>query len=157
MVGIKRNIVRASGLFFALLASVPAVMAASAPPLSNVQVLKVQSAACGIENISAGQERTTCDHGGANIKVYVLEIGYGRTPTVQLDGFNLDGFNLDGVQTKVCAYDNGNLTECTGASTKIVGTLYIFDLGDKQEGTFSFSNRSINAPGNTVSTQLYIK
>ena len=152
MVGIKRNIIRASGLLFALLASVPAVMAASAPPLSNVQVLKVQSAACGIENISAGQERTTCDHGGANIKVYVLEMGYGRTPTVQLDGFNLDG-----MQTKVCAYDNGNLTECTGASRTIVGTLYIYDLGRKQEGTFSFSNRSINAPGNTVSTQLYIK
>ncbi|MCS3839992.1 hypothetical protein HNR03_004608 [Pseudomonas sp. JAI111] len=152
MVGIKRNIVRASGLFFALLASVPAVMAESAPPLSNVQVLKVQSAACGIENISAGQERTTCDHGGANIKVYVLEMGYGRAPTVQLDGFNLDS-----MQTKVCAYDNGNPTECTGTSMKIVGTLYIFDLGGKQEGTFSFSNRSINAPGNTVSTKLYIK
>nr|WP_259156209.1 YolA family protein [Pseudomonas sp. JAI111] len=127
-------------------------MAESAPPLSNVQVLKVQSAACGIENISAGQERTTCDHGGANIKVYVLEMGYGRAPTVQLDGFNLDS-----MQTKVCAYDNGNPTECTGTSMKIVGTLYIFDLGGKQEGTFSFSNRSINAPGNTVSTKLYIK
>lgn len=152
MVGHKRNIVRSLGLFFACMAGASAVMAASAPPLTNVQVLKVQSAACGIENISVGQERTTCDHGGADIKVYVLEMGYGRKPTVQLDGFNLAG-----AQQKVCAYGNGNPTECTATETRVVGTLYVFDLGGKQEGTFSFSNRSINAPGNVVSTQLYIK
>ncbi|RON58314.1 DUF4879 domain-containing protein [Pseudomonas frederiksbergensis] len=152
MVSIKGNIVRSAGLFCALLASVPAVMAASAPPLSNVQVLKVQSAACGIENISAGQTQTTCNHGGANIKVYVLEMGYGRKPTVQLDGFNLNG-----AQTNVCAYDNGNPTQCTSTQTRVVGKLYIFDLGDRQEGTFTFSNRSINGGGDAVSTQLYIK
>ncbi|MEO6678812.1 MAG: DUF4879 domain-containing protein [Pseudomonas sp.] len=153
MVRIKRNIVRSSGLFFALLAGVPAAMAASAPPLTNVQVLKVQSTACGIENISAGQERTTCDHGGANIKVYVLEMGYGRAPRVAIDGFGIAGVQ----QANVCAYDNGNPTQCTSTQTRIVGKLYIYDLGDKQEGTFTFSNTSINAPGNTLSTQLYIK
>lgn len=151
MAGIKRNIVRVLGVIFAGLACVPAVMAASAPPLSNVQVLKVQSAACGIENISAGQERTQCDHSG-NIKVYVLEMGYGRAPRV-----GLDGFELKGKADKVCAFGNGNLTECSGAATKIVGTLYLYDLGGRQEGTFTFSNTSINAPGNTISTQLYIK
>ncbi|MBK5416239.1 DUF4879 domain-containing protein [Pseudomonas sp. TH31] len=149
---IKRKIVRSWGLFFALLASAPAVLAASAPPLTSVQVLKVQSAACGIENISDGQEQTKCDHGGANIKVYVLEMGYGRVPHA-----GIDGFSVDGMQAKVCAYGNGNLTECSGAATKIVGTLYIYDLGGKQEGTFTFSNTSINAPGNTLSTALYIK
>lgn len=149
---IKRNIVRSWGLFFACLASVPAVMAASAPPLTNVQVLKVQSATCGIENISAGQERTTCDHGGPNIKVYVLEMGYGRAPQA-----SLDGFSVVGGQTNVCAYGNGNPTQCTSTETRVVGKLYIFDLGDKQEGTFTFSNTSINAPGNTLTTQLYIK
>jgi hypothetical protein len=135
-----------------LLGGAPVAMAASAPPLTHVQVLKVQSAACGIENIADGQEQTTCNHGGTNIKVYVLEMGYGRRPQAALDGFSLDG-----MPTKVCAYGNGNLTECTGAATKIVGTLYIFDLGGKQEGTFTFSNTSINAPGNRVATQLYIK
>jgi hypothetical protein len=149
---IKRKIVRSWGLFFALLASAPAVLAASAPPLTSAQVLKVQSATCGIENISAGQERTTCDHGGANIKVYVLEMGYGRTPQA-----GIDGFSVAGVQANVCAYANGNPTQCTSTETRIVGKLYIYDLGGKQEGTFTFSNTSINAPGNTVSTELYIK
>ncbi|KOY00475.1 DUF4879 domain-containing protein [Pseudomonas nunensis] len=152
MVRIKRNIVRSFGLFFALLAGVPAVMAASAPPLTNVQVLKVQSATCGIENISAGQERTTCDHGGANIKVYVLEMGYGRGARA-----SIDGFSVAGGQTNVCAYGNGNPTQCTSTETRVVGKLYVYDLGDRQEGTFTFSNTSINAPGNTLSTQLYIK
>ena len=150
--GIKRNRVRSWVVLFACLASVPAVLAASAPPLTNVQVLKVQSTTCGIENISAGQERTTCNHGGANIKVYVLEMGYGRGPRA-----SLDGFSVAGEQTNVCAYDNGNPTECTSTQTRIVGKLYIYDLGDRQEGTFTFSNTSINAPGNTLTTQLYIK
>ncbi|MDI2592115.1 YolA family protein [Pseudomonas sp. N3-W] len=148
----KRNIIRSLGLFVVLLCGAPLAMAASAPPLTHVQVLKVQSAACGIENIADGQAQTTCDHGGANIKVYVLEMGYGRVPHA-----SLDGFSLDGMQTKVCAYDNGNPTECSGAATRIVGTLYIFDLGGYQGGTFTFSNTSINAPGNTLATQLYIK
>ena len=150
--GVKRNFVRSLGLFCTFMASVPAVMAASAPPLTSVQVLKVQSAACGIENISDGQDKTACDHAGANIKVYVLEMGYGRVPNAALDGFELDG-----MKTQVCAYGNGNLTQCTGAASKVVGTLYIFDLDGKQEGTFTYSNTSINAPGNKVSTQLYIK
>ena len=42
-------------------------------------------------------------------------------------------------------------------SAKPSATLYIFDLAGKQDGTFTFSNTSINAPGNTMSTQLYIK
>lgn len=128
-----------------------AVNAASAPPLSEVKVLKVESPACGFEDIAPGQEQTRCDHNGPNIKVYVLEVGYGRQPNV-----TLDGFEVDGTRSPVCAYSNGNLNDCS-AKTKIVGYLYIFDLKGKQEGTFNFSNISINAPGNRMSAQLYIK
>ncbi|MGX9570181.1 DUF4879 domain-containing protein [Pseudomonas viciae] len=128
-----------------------AVNAAPAPPLSEVKVLKVESPACGFEDIAQGQAQTRCDHSGPNIKVYVLEVGYGRQPQV-----TLDGFEVDGTRSPVCAYSNGNLNDCS-ATTKIVGYLYIFDLKGKQEGTFSFSNTSINAPGNRMSTQLSIK
>ncbi|MFL7964716.1 DUF4879 domain-containing protein [Pseudomonas kielensis] len=128
----------------------PAAHAASAPPLSEVKVLKVESPACGFEDIVPGQAQTRCDH-GPTIKVYVLEVGYGRQPHV-----TLDGFEVDGTRSPVCAYSNGNLNDCS-VRTKVVGYVYIFDLKDKQEGTFSFSNQSINAPGNRMSTQLYIK
>ncbi|MCU1750940.1 YolA family protein [Pseudomonas sp. 6D_7.1_Bac1] len=152
MSSIKSRMILAFGLFGTLLVGTQTVMAASAPPLSEVKVLKVQSTSCGIENIAPGQEKTQCDHAGPNIKIYVLEIGYGRLPNA-----TLDGFQVNGVRTPVCAYANGNLTECSGMASKIVGNVYTFDLAGKQEGTFTFSNTSINAPGNTMSTQLYIK
>jgi hypothetical protein len=68
----------------------------------------------------------------------------------------LDGFDVNGTRTPVCAFKNGNLTSCTPGE-KTVGYLYALDLAGKQEGTLTFSNTSINAPGNTMSTQLYIK
>src|SRR5687767_12852882 len=97
----------------------PAADAASAPPLSEVKVLKVESPTCGFEDITAGQAQTRCDHSGANIKVYVLEVGYGRQPHV-----TLDGFEVDGTRSPVCAFGNGNLNDCS-TSTKVVGYLYI--------------------------------
>jgi len=114
-------------------------------------VLKVESPACGFEDIAEGQEQTRCNHSGPNIKIYVLEVGYGRGAHV-----GLDGFDVNGTRTPVCAFNNGNLTDCT-VGMKTVGYLYVFDMAGKQEGTFTFSNTSINAPGNTLSTQLYIK
>ncbi|NHN66433.1 DUF4879 domain-containing protein [Pseudomonas fluorescens] len=147
----KTNLAIAMACTLGLWWPAQAVNAASAAPLSEVKVLKVESPACGFEDISQGQAQTRCDHRAPNIKVYVLEVGYGHQPHV-----TLDGFEVDGTRSPVCAYSNGNLNDCT-ASTKVVGYLYVFDLKDKQEGTFSFSNTSINAPGNRLSTQLYIK
>ncbi|MGY2276841.1 DUF4879 domain-containing protein [Pseudomonas monsensis] len=143
--------VKAFGLMAVLLGTASGAGAASAPPLTQLKVLKVESPNCGFEDIAEGQEQTRCDHSGSNIKVYVLEIGYGREPHVALDGFEVNG-----TRTPVCAFDNGNLTECT-VGRKTVGYLYVFDLAGKQDGIFTFSNTSINAPGNTLSTQLYIK
>ncbi len=139
-------------ILMALFLGAQTASAASAPPLTQVKVLKVESPGCGFETIDEGQAQTRCNHSGPNIRVYVLEVGYGRSqPHVALDGFEVDG-----TRTPVCAYENGNLTDCS-QRTKVVGNLYIFSLAGKQEGTFTFSNTSINAPGNTMSTQLYIK
>lgn len=147
----KKCLVGAFATVMVLALGAQTAVAAPAAALSQVKVLKVESPACGFESIDAGQERTRCDHSGPNIKVYVLEVGYGRGAQV-----GLDGFVINGTRTPVCAFDNGNLTECT-VGRKTVGYLYIFDLAGKQEGTFTFRNTSINAPGNTLSTQLYIK
>ena len=143
---------KVSGLIAALMAVAPIVLAASAEPLTQVKVIKVQSPACGLEDIGDNQPQTQCNHSGPSIKVYVLEIGYGQNQPHA----TLDGFEVNGTRAPVCAFDTGNLTECTPGS-KTVGSLYTFDLAGKQEGTFSFSNTSINAPRNTMSTQLYIK
>ncbi|MFJ7283937.1 DUF4879 domain-containing protein [Pseudomonas sp. NPDC099000] len=148
---INKRGVMVIGVAMALWLGAQTASAAMAQPLSQVKVIKVESPGCGLENIVEKQEQTSCDHSGPSIKVYVLEIGYGRDPHVALDGFEVDG-----TRTPVCAFQTGNLTECTpGANT--VGYLYIFDLKGKQNGIFTFSNTSINAPRNTMSTQLYIK
>ncbi|SEO49668.1 DUF4879 domain-containing protein [Pseudomonas sp. ok266] len=143
---------KVSGLIAALMAVAPIVLAASAEPLTQVKVIKVQSPACGLEDIADGRTQTQCNHSGPSIKVYVLEVGYGQSQPHA----TLDGFEVNGTRAPVCAFDNGNLTECTPGN-KTVGSLYTFDLAGKQEGTFTFSNTSINAPRNTMSTQLYIK
>lgn len=147
----KKRLIIGMGISLGMALGAHTASAASAPPLTQLKVLKVESPACGFEDISEGQSQTRCNHTGPNIKVYVLEVGYGRAAQVRLDGFEVNG-----TRTPVCAFDNGNLTECT-AGKKTVGYLYILDLAGKQEGTFTFSNTSINAPGNTMSTQLYIK
>lgn len=148
---INKRVIVAFWLLLTCFIGAQTAIAATAQPLSQVKVLKVESPGCGFENIAAGQDQTRCNHSGPNIKVYVLEVGYGREPHVALDGFKVDG-----TRTPVCAFDTGNLTECS-AGKKTVGYLYIFNLAGKQDGTFTFSNTSINAPGNTLSTQLYIK
>jgi hypothetical protein len=128
----------------------PAAMARSAPPLSQVEILKVESQSCGLEDVSDGRDKTACDHQGPNIKVYVLEIGYGRQPRVALDGFEVNG-----TRAAVCE-EGSSLVPCGNAGIT-VGYIYTFDLAGKQEGTFTFSNTSLNAPGNSMSAQIYIK
>ncbi|VVN89264.1 hypothetical protein PS723_01723 [Pseudomonas fluorescens] len=139
------------GLLGCLLMGVQTALAASAAPLTEVRVLKVESPACGFEDVAQDQAQTRCDHQGPNIKVYVLEQGYGRQPRVALDGLGVDG-----TRTRVCANASDNLVECSSTG-KIVGYLYVFDLAGKQQGHFTFSNTSINPPQNTLSAQIYIK
>ncbi|MGY3172700.1 hypothetical protein ACVWYU_002087 [Pseudomonas sp. TE12234] len=147
----KKRLFIGIGMLLALTLGAQSASAASAPPLTQLKVLKVESPACGFESIAEGQVETRCNHAGPNIRVFVLEVGYGREAHVALDGFEVNG-----TRTPVCAFDNGNLTECT-VGRKTVGYLYIFDMAGKQQGTFTFSDTSINPPGNTLSTQLYIK
>lgn len=147
----KRRLVSVFGVLMVVFFGPQVARAASAPPLTQLKVLKVASPSCGVENIDEGQTQTRCDHNGPNITVYVLEVGYGREAHVALDGFEING-----TRTPVCAFKNGNLTSCTPGE-KTVGYLYALDLAGKQQGTLTFSNTSLNAPGNTMSTQLYIK
>jgi hypothetical protein len=147
----KNRFVLGLGLLAALVMDAQIARAASAAPLSEVKILKVQSPACGYEDVADGRKQTQCNHGAGTIKVFVLEQGYGRNPTVALDGFAVSGS-----KTRVCGDSGNGLGECSG-SAKIVGYLYVFDLVGKQEGTFIFSNTSINAPANTLSARIYIK
>ena len=127
-----------------------AVSAAPAMPLSTVEILKVASVSCAVEDVSDGREQTRCDHNGPHIKVYVLERGYGGQPNV-----TLDGQEVDGVRAPVCNQGEG-LVACNGSGTT-VGHLYTFDLGNKNGGWFEFSNSSLVPPHNRLGVRLYIR
>ena len=135
--------------FFSLLASV-ALNAAPAMPLSAVEILKVVSRTCAVEDVSDAREQTRCNHDGPNIKVYVLERGYGGQPNV-----TLNGQKIDGVRAPVCNRGSG-LDDCQRGGTT-TGYLYTFDLGNKNEGWFEFSNTSLVPPHNRMGARLFIK
>ena len=124
--------------------------AASALPLSQVEILKVASTSGAVEDVSDGREQTKAHHRGPNIKVFVLERGYGGQPTV-----TFEGQTVDGVRTPVCNKGEGLVT-CDGAGTT-VGYIYTFYVGNSEGGWFQFSNTSLVAPFKRLQTQLYIR
>ncbi|WP_339416839.1 MULTISPECIES: DUF4879 domain-containing protein [unclassified Pseudomonas] len=131
-----------------LLGAAPA-WGATAPPLSEVRVFKVESAKCS-ETIAERVNTTQmCEHRGPT-RVSVMEVGLGNNP---MGRFN--GAELNGQRTAVCQV--GNISEaCTGAGT-LMGYIYVFDLNVEAQGWFQYSNSSINPPRNTLTTQLNIR
>ncbi|SBW83112.1 hypothetical protein PVE_R1G5231 [Pseudomonas veronii 1YdBTEX2] len=122
---------------------------ATAPALSEVRVFKVESAGC-VETIPERSQSTQmCTHRGPT-QVSVMEVGLGNNP---MGRFN--GAVLNGQRTAVCQV--GNVSQaCNGAGT-LMGYIYVFDLNVEAQGWFEYSNTSINAPRNTLNTQLNIR
>lgn len=131
-----------------LLGTAPA-WGAAAPPLSEVRVFKVESAACTETIPERAQSTQMCTHRGPT-KVSVMEVGLGNNPMGRFDGAELSG-----QRTPVCQV--GNISEaCNGAGT-LMGYIYVFDLNVEAQGWFKYSNSSINPPQNTLITQLNIR
>lgn len=118
-----------------LLGAAPA-WGAAAPPLSEVRVFKVESAACTETIPERAQSTQMCTHRGPT-KVSVMEVGLGNNPMGRFDGAELNG-----QRTPVCQV--GNISEvCNGAGT-LMGYIYVFDLNVEAQGWFQYSNSSIN-------------
>lgn len=131
------------------LAAAPA-WSRAAPALSEVRVFKVESDSCGAEAIPERATRTRCEHRGPHIKVYVMEVGLGSNPRATFDGAVLSGSS-----TAVCQV--GSISQlCSGAGV-LMGYVYVFDLNGKAQGTFRYSNTSINVPRNTLTTLLSVR
>ncbi|PMV19832.1 MULTISPECIES: DUF4879 domain-containing protein [unclassified Pseudomonas] len=131
-----------------LLGAAPA-WGATAPPLSEVRVFKVESAACTETIPERAQSTQMCTHRGPT-KVSVMEVGLGNNPMGRFDGAELNG-----QRTAVCQV--GNISEaCNGAGT-LMGYIYVFDLNVQAQGWFQYSNSSINPPQNTLTTLLNIR
>jgi hypothetical protein len=130
-----------------------AVALAAASPLSAMWVYAVGSSNCGWEN-TAGLTTTTCNHGGAQLRSAVLEIGYGNTRVPKMNGGTLPSSALL-ASTPVCVTGGYYSWPCTAGQT-VVGFLLEYKLDGHQNGLFKYQNTSSNSPWNTMSVQISI-
>jgi hypothetical protein len=128
------------------------VAAAPAPPLSYVQIRYVGSSNQGWEPIADSQVSTTLDHGGAQLRVLTVEVGYGTVRIAKINGVTLPST----ANYQTIAFCGSNfLTPCTAGQT-IVGYSRYWNVDGYQGGTFSYQTTSINSPFNTMSDTLNI-
>ncbi|UTH74469.1 DUF4879 domain-containing protein [Chromobacterium sp. IIBBL 290-4] len=129
----------------------------SAPALSRLAVAAVYSTKYGgWENMSSiGQAATVGQHGGAQLRVLVQEIGYGNNPVGSYAGGTLP--TAKNYQTDpICVVNNQYTSPCPAGYT-VVGFYRYYNLdGFTAPGTFSFQDTSSNAPWNTLYTKIYI-
>lgn len=135
-----------------LLAVSSLAFAQSAPPLSYVQIRHVGSSNQGWENLSDSQVATTLDHGGAQLRVVTVEVGYGTSRVAKVNGVNLPtGANYQTINFCGSNY----LVPCSAGQT-IVGFTRYWNLDGYQSGTFSYQTTSINSPWNVMSDTMSI-
>ncbi|MDR1063234.1 MAG: YolA family protein [Azoarcus sp.] len=127
--------------------SVHAQTRGPAPALSSIRIYAVGSPSCNWEIISTGAFSTTCNHGGGQIQVAVLEIGYGSTyPLVKMSGNTLPS-SARYSRTPVCGTAS-NYTFTCSAGQIVIGFLNEYNLGSSyQSGLFTYQNNSINGGG----------
>lgn len=132
------------------------VQAASAPPLTKVEVYAVVSSDCNVELTSYQQQTTTCDHGGALLRVFVREIGYSNDATrhAWMRGNELPRSAIVST-TPICWIGTTYFLPCP-VGVSVNGFIYEYKLDGYQVGYFTYQNQSINAPWNTMSTQILI-
>ncbi len=134
----------AAAMLSSTIASAPA-QAASAAPLTRTDIIAVESENCGLENLYSPYVSTTCDHGGAWLVVYVLEVGYGRGGKATMVGDELPRSAL--LMSQPLCTINRQLTSCP-TGLPVEGYLYAYNLSGYQSGRFTYENTSATHPFN---------
>lgn len=128
--------------------------AQAAPPLTSVEITNVVSTQGGSEAISASQFSTVADHGGAQVRVTVREIGYAQTTrTVRLNGAIVSNTPL--AITNLCGTASAPTTTCSGGQT-IIGFDRVYQIDGSTGGSYSVTARNANSPFNTITDTLNI-
>lgn len=117
--------------------------AAPAPPLSSLQVVKVESQLGGVEYIGQNQLSTIKDHGGSYLYISTVEVGYGHIRYAEMNGSKLKEKD-----SKMLDFNGDRIID---------GWEYRWDASGHEDGTFKYRNTSTNFPNNTLSTSLRIK
>ncbi len=134
---------------FSLFMSV-GLSAAPATRLDSIEILRVTSVTGADEEVGSNT-RTVREHHGSDVRVYVLERGYGNPqPNV-----TFNGQRLRGESAPVCNQAEG-LVVCNGAGST-VGYLHTFTFSNTDGGRFEFSNVSLVPPHDRLSASLDIR
>ena len=145
-------------LLAGLIASFPLaaspVFSAPAPPLSYLQIRRIESTNRGIEYVSDNQLATVGDHGGATFRALTVEVGYGGNRIAKMNGAILPASaNLS--STPFC--NPANFLQPCGPGQTIIGWVRIWKLDGYQSGNFSYQSRSLNSPWNTLFDSINIR
>ena len=132
-----------------------AAMAQSAPPLTKVMITGVYSTDIGFtEAITQYQTATVYDHGGAQVRITVREIGYAKSVhTVKLNGTIVSNTVLS--TTRLCGTASAPTTTCNSGDI-IIGYDKVFQIDGQSGGTFSVSSQNAFSPFNWITDTLNI-
>ena len=116
----------------------------SAPPLSYLEVY----AACSSQHpdweyFSQSQYTSVADHGGAEMYIVTVELGYGFQQQAKMNGNGLVEYN-----TQAIDLDNDSIID---------GYFHYWNASSYNSGQFTSQNTSVNYPYNTMSDWINIR
>lgn len=120
-----------------------------APGISYFEVYAVGSSNVGWEYPQSWQSITTHDHGGSQLRVAVLQIGYGNNNNATLNALSVSDYD----EWRLCGSD---LHICNVGET-IVGWLYFYAFDGQQGGYFTNSASSTASPFGYWSDSISIR
>jgi hypothetical protein len=139
-----------------LTAAATVVPRGPAPPLTRELVYAVGSTQYGGWEYmtTIGQMSTVGDHGGAQLRVVVQEIGYGNNPLAWMAGSMLP-LSANYQNDSICISGNYYVSPCPVGGI-VVGWYRYYNLDGWQDNFFQYQNTSTNSPYNTLSTSINI-
>lgn len=123
----------------------PMLMRGPAPALTYVQTYMVKSSNGGEEILEKNQTATKYDHGGGDMKISTIQLGFSNSKFARMAGSQV----LRLISSDVIDVDGDRIGD---------GMLYTWDASSYEDGIFTYQATSANAPWNTMSTpQLFIR
>jgi Domain of unknown function (DUF4879) len=120
---------------------------ASAAPLTYLQVISTQHPTW--EYFTADQLSSVADHGGAEMYIATIEVGYGYPRFAHMNGSLVQLLNTS-PDPNPKSYDLDN--------DGIIDTfVYFWNVSGYNNGTFSYQSTSQNSPWNTMSDSISIR
>jgi hypothetical protein len=117
---------------------------APAPPLTYLQVYAaISTLHPTYEYFSENQYTSTYNHGGGEMYIVTVELGYGFNRIARMN----NGTNLGYLQSQAIV-DSGNI---------VIGWYYWWTASAYESGQFTYQNTSTNSPWNTMSDWINIQ